>query len=359
MGAFSKVNAVKTGIKGFARRSAAAVFHLSGAYKAFLKGKVLILMYHRVLPEKDLIRFYTQPGMHVLESVFLMQMNFFQQNFNVLSLDDLLHYWATGGLDNNQRYCVITFDDGWLDNYLYAYPILKEKGIPATIFLPTSFIGTDQWFWPDRLSYLLKNYHSNKLPQEKREAIQGLVRNYLASEPAGTTTCLDEIDPLIELFKRLPAKMIESFIREASSLLEAEVPHDRLLLDWNEVQEMSGDGISFGAHSASHQILTNLSLENACSEIEEPLKVLQAQNISLSPVFCYPNGNYNRDIAECVKACGYKAAVSTHFGHESRFPEDPYSLKRIGMHNDISNSIPLLTFHISGLNRLCGNMMHT
>ena len=358
MGAFGKVNGVETGLKGFARRSAAAVFQLSGAYKALLKGKVLILMYHRVLSEKDLIRFYTQPGMYVLESVFLMQMNFFQQNFNVLSLNDLLNCWGTGGLDKGQRYCVITFDDGWLDNYLYAYPILKKNGMPATIFLPTSFIGTDRWFWPDRLSYLLRNCHSDKLPEEKKEAIQSLVRNYLTLGSVETITCLDEIDPVIESFKRLPAEMIENFIREASSLLGAEVPHDRLMLNWDEIREMSGGGISFGAHSASHQILTNLSLEDACTEIERPLKVLRAQNISLSPVFCYPNGNYDRDIVECVRSCGYQAAVSTHFGHESCFPQDPYSLKRIGMHNDISNTIPLLTFHISGLNRLCGNMMH-
>src|SRR4030042_3672630 len=54
------------------------------------------------------------------------------------------------------RKCAITFDDGWLDNYRTAFPILKKYEVPATVFLPAAVVGTDHWFWFDHLMELGK-----------------------------------------------------------------------------------------------------------------------------------------------------------------------------------------------------------
>jgi hypothetical protein len=71
------------------------------------------------------------------------------------------------------------------------------------------------------------------------------------------------------------------------------------------------------------------------------------------PVFCYPNGDYNQEIARQVKAAGYLAAVSTRFGLENGSSHHHYGLKRIGIHNDMSSSIPLFAYRMLGRNLSC------
>ena len=96
--------------------------------------------------------------MYVSKDVFEMQMQFLKEHFTVVSFGELLDLWTQKTYDQSKRYCVITFDDGWLDNYIYAYPVLKKYEIPATIFLPTAFVGTNKWFWPDKIGFILRHY---------------------------------------------------------------------------------------------------------------------------------------------------------------------------------------------------------
>src|SRR5262249_36518048 len=112
--------------KSTVRRGLASIYNLTGLCRARHRGKVLILMYHRVLPEAELQKRYVQPGMYVLNHVFEEHVQFLQEQFQVLSFNELLDHWNKKEWDPRRLYCVITFDDGWLDNYLYAYPILRE-----------------------------------------------------------------------------------------------------------------------------------------------------------------------------------------------------------------------------------------
>src|SRR5438093_12581086 len=113
-------------------------------------------MYHRLIPPRELDTSFVQPGMYVTPATFDRHLRFFTSHFKLVSLQDLLAMWRGDAWDAGARYCTITFDDGWLDNYLYAFPLLRKYGAAATIFLPTDFIGTSEWLWSDRLGYLLQ-----------------------------------------------------------------------------------------------------------------------------------------------------------------------------------------------------------
>jgi hypothetical protein len=91
--------------------------------------------------------------------------------------------------------------------------------------------------------------------------------------------------------------------------------------------------------------------------MQSSLKKLQKKNINHVPIFCYPNGNYTKDIAGLAKEAGYSAAVTTISGVENGSPQTLLELKRIGIHNDISNTDSLFAFHLSGFNYKCREVL--
>lgn len=107
-------------------------------------------MYHRVvdqLPNEPYDR-----DLCVTKDTFDMHMDLAHRFFSVKSIEQIAQKNSVGkNCTTNGRICAITFDDGWLDNYLIAYPILKKYQIPATIFLPVNMIGTTQWFWFEQI----------------------------------------------------------------------------------------------------------------------------------------------------------------------------------------------------------------
>jgi len=110
--------------------------------------RVLILAYHRVYP-----------GYHIDPEVFDFQMRVVKERFLPLSLDEVISF-LRGELQLKQDGAVITFDDGWADNFVYAYPILKKYGLPAVIFVTTGFISdkpsvrpTLEDYWNGKVAY--------------------------------------------------------------------------------------------------------------------------------------------------------------------------------------------------------------
>lgn len=351
----------KQNLKSFIRKGIASLYFASHHFMKHLKGKVVILMYHRVVSDKELSRYYIQPGMYVKNDVFEMQMAFLKEYFDIVSLPEILELWKDKNFDESKRYCVITFDDGWLDNYLYAYPVFKRYNMPATIFLTTSRVGTNEWFWPDKIGYLLSHYYKNGALHKNKVSIPLFVKEGLGEftkgnrlQPAFIKRDMEEgINSAIETCKGLTDEEIDRLIGSLCRGLDKKLPVERVLLNWQEIEEMSENRISFGSHSCSHKILTKLDPEDLRNEIADSMGFLKEKRINSVPVFCYPNGDYTDKVIEEVKAAGYQAAVSTKLGPEGASPLNRFALKRIGIHNDISNTVPLFAYRLSGLKIGC------
>src|SRR5688572_30322187 len=116
--------------------------------------KAFVLMYHRVLPPGA--DTFSADSIVVHPETFARQMAFLRRYFRVLSVAELAEHLEAGrGLPS--RSCVVTFDDGWRDNFDHALPILREQNVPAVIFVATDYIGTNNCFWQERLSRLFFN----------------------------------------------------------------------------------------------------------------------------------------------------------------------------------------------------------
>jgi peptidoglycan/xylan/chitin deacetylase (PgdA/CDA1 family) len=270
--------------------------------------------------------------MYVRAEVFAAQMRFVKEHFEVLSLAQLLEHWTDGSLDEAKRYCVVTFDDGWRDNYLHAYPVLRRLGIPATIFLATRFVGTDEWFWPERLAHILLNRSGGPAPRDDD-------RKWSETE----------VETEIGRWKRMRRADIERALDELMRERGTSLPRERAVMSWDEAAEMSRHGISFGSHSQTHAILTREGAEDVDRELRGSLRELRERQVNCLPVFCYPNGNYSPEIIDQVRAAGYLAAVCSESGVEARAPGNLFALRRVGIHNDVSETMPLFAFRIAGL----------
>jgi peptidoglycan/xylan/chitin deacetylase (PgdA/CDA1 family) len=113
------------------------VLHLHRRWR--LRNRAVILMYHRVLkPEERSSQIHA--GMYVLASAFERHHAYLQRSFELVDLDTMLA-WLEGRIRCRRPPCAITFDDGWCDNYRNAFPLLRQFGAPATIFLITEQVG--------------------------------------------------------------------------------------------------------------------------------------------------------------------------------------------------------------------------
>lgn len=336
-------------VKSTIRQTIAGLYDWSAIHRYRHRGKVLVLAYHRVLSHEVLRRQWVQPGMYVLADVFDQQMECVRRHFHVLGFPELLERWRTKDWDQAQRYCVITFDDGWLDNYVSAFPVLKRYGIPATIFLPTDYIGTNQWFWPDKLCYLMKcarceggRAGEGAAVRAVLQRIPGIDENQCNVVMSAKPDMADEIcDEVIERCKQLPLETVTRLIDSLAEALEATVPNERVIMNWDEVAHMSRNGITFGSHSCSHRILTTLTRPEIEMELENSKKALVERQVNYVPVFCYPNGNTTADIQRLVEGSGYVAATGVRAGVEGACPYNQFEISRVMIHNDVTHTVPL------------------
>jgi peptidoglycan/xylan/chitin deacetylase (PgdA/CDA1 family) len=344
------VNALKAGT----RRVVAHVAQAAGLSLAALKGRVVVLAYHRVVSSRELARQPIQPGMYVHVDSFERQMRFLKDWFAVLPLAEVLDRWETGRWDPGRRYCAITFDDGWRDNHTYAYPILTRYGLPSTIFVCTDLVGTDRWFWPDRLLYLVREAARKPWHVTPRSLLARILPGGKVGAPARGSPG-DLAEHAIAVLKGKTEREIEDVLEGFRRDLDVPWPAERVLLDWREVEEMSRGGVSFGSHGCSHRILTLCSDDDVEREVAGSLRTLTGKSVNVVPVFAFPNGSYDDRVLRHLRKAGYRAALTTDSGHEGLLGGDPFRIRRIGIHDDVTRSVSLFTFHLSGyLQRVSG-----
>jgi peptidoglycan/xylan/chitin deacetylase (PgdA/CDA1 family) len=335
----------------------AQAYYYTGLPTVRHRGRIAILTYHRVVSNEMVRDEHIQGGMYVRAESFASHVAYLRKRFVMLSLETLLELWRTDRLDSGTAYCVITFDDGWRDNYDYAFPILKRHGVPATIFLATDYIGTPHWFWPDRIAFVLGQARHTTHEADILSAITRLI-----CEPGGIdnsarkrfeSTCQSgegiDSDRFIEWCKGLKSEAVLRLVEGLEHELSVEVPRKRVLLNWDEVREMAASGVTFGSHSCSHRIMTQLSPSEARRELTESWQAMLRQGIKPVPVFCYPNGNANDTVKALVRDHGYQAALGCGTGLEGKRPADLFALKRLSLHEDLTSSTPLFALALSGL----------
>ena len=293
----------------------------------------IVLMYHRVidcLPDDKFFDSGMYVTAHALEKHILQIRKYFQ----IVPLAEILNPNVTV----NENICAITFDDGWYDNYQFAFPVLKKHNVPASIFLPVKYIGTDRQHWFQVFWETARYASANGVLSNFTSDLCRSLSGYVTLEDATLKTIMLHL-------KHFPPAKLDQLMNTIQEKYGSRYSTTRSTMNWDEVNEMENHNISFGSHSLNHFILTSLDSTQKCKEITDSFKFLSQKLSNFLPFFCYPNGNWDDECIQYVQAAGYQGAVTTRRGSVTQH-QNSFLLNRIGMHEDISSSDGLFWFRI-------------
>lgn len=322
-------------VKGLAQRAASAVAPL------WLRSRpesLLVLMYHRVLPRGHRERDNEQAGMYVSPETLRMHIEVLARHFTLMHLDEWMRTKAAGA-KLPRLSCALTFDDGWLDNYEHAFPVLRGAAAPATIYLVSDLVGTRYAFWPNRMVRLLKSPGGRRALQERAGGLAALVAEQGWGGDADLPPALEQIDAFISRCKRAYSDaQIDAMLAEVESHQPSPPGGGRDLMNWDEIREMQASGlVRFGSHSRHHvRLLDSLPPQTLHDEVVRSAAVIEKE-IGVRPAtFCYPNGDHCAAAVDLVRQ-QYLAATTTARGWNSR-ATDVHLLNRVGLHDDVSST---------------------
>lgn len=309
-------------------------------------GSLVVLMYHRVLPKDSPDRQREQPGMYVSPETLDMHLSELKRHFELVHLDDWLRA-AKAGKPLPRLACALTFDDGWRDNYDFALPVLVKHQAPATIFLVSSYIGTRQRYWPNRLMDLVHAEFAFPGSVSFPESLRLLVAPVLTR--ARQQGCIDAeaIDPIIQQALELNEDEVRTLV-EAARESDPGNAQDRETVDQREVAAMAASGlVRFGSHSSTHfRLRAGTPAEVLEREIVHSRRTLQGICAQPIELFCYPNG-VTCPAAVSIASQHYLGAVSTNRGWYT-LGCDHHRIPRIAVHDDISSRRDAFLARLSG-----------
>lgn len=285
-----------------------------------LRRALPVFMFHRVLPDQATCY---DPEMNTPPEGMDQFLAWVKESFEVLPLDACLRVRVSGG-KVRKPVCAITFDDGWQDNFEFAYPLLKKHGVPATIFLASGFVGTRRRFWQERLWLVLSSFDS----RTDRESLAAKLWRSVPWCPPLTASDLR--------FSRLKSLLMwqnscdaEHFVAQLEDLHPGNnLETGRAFMNWQEIREMHANGVSVGSHTVNHVRLTRAAPATAQLEIERSRSQLQDQFDVEITCFSYPWGSTVGYLRNQVASAGYRFACVTGTTYQ-RAPEDPFLISRI------------------------------
>lgn len=267
-----------------------------------------ILSYHRVVPAEQAHRFHMQRSMWVSVETFRKDMEWFGNHGELVDLDTILNSEE----DHDRPLFSITFDDGWIDNYQHAYPVLKALNIPATIFLVTGAVETGDIFWVEDFLYKIATLDDH----DTKHAIEVLVDAATQSGADSGAAPRDRsllAEIVTENLKPLGENERKRILDEIYNRLNLDCkPLRNEILNWDQIREMLANGISFGSHTHNHVILQYADDMLIRNELEISRDIMKERLGSNPEYFCYPNARYRPDNAELLKTAGYRFAFRMH-----------------------------------------------
>jgi len=303
--------------------------------RVFHQNNIIIFNYHRIRGNNV--------NTHFDDSVFgpdatrfRQEMEWLKKETRILSEDELIDI-----VYNKKRVkevcSMITFDDGYRDNFEIAYPILRDLKIPAMFFIPTHQINTRQVGWWDIVAYLFKQTELKHFMFQNIEygiSDKSLLIKYFNNQ-----------------IKSLESHLVDGFLIQLSESLKVPFPSIELqskeMMTWEQVKLVSNNGITIGSHSHDHSILSRQSAATLTAQLSKSIDILENKIDKKIRSIAYPVGGYqhfNQVTKDVSKELGFKLGFSFLTGINSKDEIDPFNVKRMCFRPEWENLDMALAF---------------
>lgn len=302
------------------RRRLASLIHQSGIAGWRLRHyqhQLPILAYHRILDDDAELDSLADPGLFSTRvSDFRRQIDWLGRHADFVTFETL----------NQARRCpvIITFDDGYEDNYRLAWPVLRDAQIAAVFFVTTDFIDHAQPMWFDRTANALRR-HNGVLPAEIMAHLGGINPSRSVLQQ-----CLAWMKSMDDCQRAEVLAVLEQHSGKTS-------PGQHGPMSWDQLREMAASGMEIGSHSCSHAVLANESRQRIQAELRQSRQRIETEIGKPCRSLAYPVGGDTAIspmvIAE-AKDAGYQYACSYISGINQHPPVDPMQLRRLHVELD-------------------------
>lgn len=240
---------------------------------------------------------------------FGRQLDYLKRHYNVVPVD---------ALDQGQlpdKAVAITFDDGYRSVYLHAYPELRSRQMPATVYLITDVVDNEKLAWFNELNWLLHAHRERTADLATKRV--GLPPSAKPKHVVAALQLQYDHTFILDLLDEL---------RVCAGLgLDAACRDHSLYLSWNEIREMRNNGFTFGNHSKSHPNLAGMNANEQRAEIEEAHEIL-LHRIGGVDSLSYPFGYYDETSLALARELGIRTVMQVG---GTNVPLDPHALARV------------------------------
>jgi peptidoglycan/xylan/chitin deacetylase (PgdA/CDA1 family) len=312
-------------------------------------GQLTVLNYHRIDDVSSESFCTYKPNVSASPEMFALQMDYVKKAYNVISVGHLAD-WLQGKQTLPPRAAIITFDDGYFDNLAYAFPVLRDRGLPAVIFVTTDYMGGSRPFYWDYVAYCIYRTKKDRVRM-----------------PSGTYVSWNDslsrdkvINAWVQSAKYLSTDERARVVDDLSGDLDvavAENAFEGLYLTWDQIRELSELGIEFGAHTVTHPILTKTPLLQVEKELSGSRRRVLDETGKPVVSFAYPNGgasDFSSDVVGLVGKTGFDLAFTLMPGPCSyeEVRKNPFTIRRVYIGQ--SDRLPKFAAKLAGIERLAG-----
>jgi peptidoglycan/xylan/chitin deacetylase (PgdA/CDA1 family) len=279
--------------------------------------RAAILLYHRVgSPATDVY------GMSIPVREFRAGMAHLREHYHPMSLDELASRVASASFPD--RTVAVTFDDGYLDNFVDASPILSEFGVPATFFIPTGGVDDDREFWWDTLERVFAAPQSS-LPAELRIDLPEGTCSFATGTPAERLSTHAALYPVLVVLPPTERDPIITSLVDWSGLPSPPGRPPQRMRPRDILELAARRGHQVGAHTIEHSMLPRQTREVQRLEIDGNRRALEELLARPVGTFAYPFGAFGDETVELVRESSFRVAVTC----ESRCVESGADLLRL------------------------------
>ena len=285
------------------------------------RNSITVLMYHEVLEDEQDVDAWTV----LRASEFRKQMEYLKRHYIVVSLDAARDLMKDGDWSRT-KYAVVTFDDGYEGNRRVVLPVMEALDLPFTVFCATGSIEQSEPYWWDRVIHSALSCGKRAILTDK------LLGTYDFDTRLRGESKWNEIQRLLTDLKSVERQRREQIVRVITRQSDESQQSGPLRpMTPKQVRELSDAGLAtIGAHSQTHDILTQITPEEARDSILRSKEQLESWTGKRIDYFSYPNGDHSPALMRAVACAGFTAAVSTE-ERAWRQSDDFFAIPRIGV----------------------------